>query len=130
MNILHSISGTVARGRQIGKARLDAPTANLLPEEGACLPEFGVYASRVWIDGAFFWGVTNIGNKPTIWDQCPATVETYVFDLDRDLYGHKIEVQLLAFLRGERAFDSIEALKEQIAEDKRRALEVIAEILG
>lgn len=117
----YAIHGTVVHGRHMGGSILGFPTANLVPPAVKRLPRFGVYVSRVLLDRTYYRGVTNIGKKPTIDGENPVGVETYIFDLDREIYGRIIEVQLLAFIRPERAFDGLEALKQQIAADKGTA---------
>lgn len=114
------IYGTVQHGNQIGRT-LNMPTANLLPPQDKILPEFGVYASKVWMDGVAYTGVTNIGIKPTIPGADRAGVETYIMDFNSDIYGKEICVELYAFLRGEKKFSGLEALKAQMEDDKKNA---------
>ena len=117
----YAIHGTVVHGRHMGGSILGFPTANLVPPAIKRLPRFGVYVSRVLVDGLYYRGVTNIGKKPTIDGENPVGVETYIFGLHQDIYGRIIEVQLLSFIRPERAFDGLEALRQQIAADKETA---------
>lgn len=115
------IHGTVVHGNHIGETILGYPTANLLPPPEKHLPPFGVYVSRVLIDGAFYGGITNIGRKPTIKTESgnsPIGVETFVYDYEGNLYGKEIEVGLLHFVRPERKMSGLEELKEQITRDK------------
>lgn len=114
----YAIHGTVVHGNHIGGSILGFPTANIIPPPIKRLPKFGVYVSRVLVDGVSYCGVTNIGRKPTIQGENPVGVETYLFGLDKSLYGKNIEVQLLEFCRGEKKFSSLEELKEAIAGDK------------
>lgn len=122
MESIHTFTGKVIQGNQIGGSRLDTPTANIRPDEGVALPKFGVYASKVIVDGKAYWGVTNVGTKPTLKAEYPVEVETYIFDLDEDLYNKHIRVELLAYLREDKAFSSLDELREQIERDKARAL--------
>lgn len=117
----YAIHGTVVHGNHIGGSRLGFPTANILPPPEKHLPPFGVYVSRVLVDGSVYGGVTNIGRKPTIRGEFPVGVETFIMGLDEDLYGKPIEVQLLNFERREQKFDSLEELKAQIERDKQYA---------
>ena len=117
----YAIHGAVVHGKNMGGRILGFPTANLVPPANKRLPMFGVYVSRVKLDGKTYRGVTDIGKKPTVEGENPVGVETYIFDLDRDIYGVVIEVQLLAFIRGEMRFESIEDLKTQIGRDKEKA---------
>ena len=103
------------RGRTIG-----VPTANLCTEN-ELLPPHGVYATTATIDGIVWPSVTNVGVRPTVDSSGKVTVETHVFDLDRDLYGVPIRIGFVQRIRDERSFDSLEALKAQIATDCSRA---------
>lgn len=114
----YAIHGTVVHGNHIGGAVLGFPTANIIPPPEKLLPPFGVYVSRVSVDGQTYRGITNIGRKPTVEGENPVGVETFIFHLDRDIYGKNIEVQLLNFERPEKKFDSLEDLKKQIDRDK------------
>lgn len=115
----YAIHGTVVHGNHIGGAILGFPTANIIPPPEKLLPPFGVYVSRVTVDGRTYRGITNIGRKPTVEGENPVGVETFIFSLDQDLYGKNIEVQLLNFERPEKKFDSLEELKQQIDRDKK-----------
>ena len=80
----YAIHGEVVHGNHIGAPLLGFPTANLLPPPEKYLPRFGVYASRVLIDGKYYGGVSNIGAKPTITGENPVGVETFVLGLESD----------------------------------------------
>lgn len=118
----YAIHGEVVHGNHIGSTVLGFPTANILPPPNKRLPLFGVYISRVLVEGVYRAGITNVGRKPTVSGDNPAGVETYIFGIHQELYGQWIEVQLLEFDRGEKTFSSFEALKEQIEKDKELAL--------
>lgn len=117
------ISGEVIHGHQLGR-KLGIPTANMrLPEELA-VPKFGVYACRAVVDGRAYPAVTNIGIRPTV-DGQDITVEPWILDYEGDLYERKIMLELHRFLRPERKFPTLEALKEEIhrnAEETRRLM--------
>lgn len=123
----YSIHGTVVHGNHIGGSVLGFPTANILPPPEKHLPPFGVYVSRVLVDGSYYGGVTNIGRKPTIEGENPIGVETFLMGVDGDLYGKNIEVQLLNFERPEQKFGSLDELKARIEKDKEYAQEYLAE---
>jgi riboflavin kinase / FMN adenylyltransferase len=89
--------------------------------ENELLPPFGVYATTARLDGIVHPSVTNIGVRPTVDHSGRVSVETHIFDLDRDLYGARIRVGFVQRLRDERAFESLEALRAQIESDCRRA---------
>lgn len=112
----YSITGEVLHGREIGRT-LGLPTTNLIPEKEKLLPPNGVYATRTVIAGEVFEGITNIGYKPTVGAEARKGVETYLFDLDRNLYGERITVQFYGYERPERKFDSLMELKAQIERD-------------
>jgi riboflavin kinase/FMN adenylyltransferase len=118
------------RGRTIG-----FPTVNLGLGENL-RPAFGVYAVRVAGDGPddsfagrTIDGVANIGLRPTVGGQEPR-LEAHLFDIDADLYGRHLRVSLVEFIRPERKFAGLDALKAQIAEDAARAREILAAAPG
>ncbi len=112
----YSVSGIIEHGHHIGHT-LGIPTINVIPEENKLLPPFGVYSSRVFIEGKSYKGMTNIGRKPTISEVEKTGVETYLYDFDGDLYGKFAKVELITFVRPEMKFSSLEELKKQIASD-------------
>lgn len=114
------IRGKVLSGEEIGR-KISSPTANILTENDKILPRFGVYASLIQIDKNRYFGVSNVGVKPTI-GTFPAGIETNIFDFHENIYGKEIQVHLCKFLREEQKFSTIEALKEQIVADKNKAL--------
>jgi riboflavin kinase/FMN adenylyltransferase len=113
------IDGTVVKGDARGRT-IEFPTANVC-STNELLPPNGVYATTAIIDGVVWPSVTNIGTRPTVDSSGRITVETHVFDFDRDLYGTTMRVAFVQRLRDERAFESLELLKAQIALDCGRA---------
>ena len=119
----HFLSGTVVHGRERGRT-IGFPTANL-DSATECLPPDGVYATRVVLPDGAFASITNIGMRPTFAE--PArTIEAHIFNFDRDLYGVRVRLEIVERIRGERKFDSGQALAAQIAEDLNRAKEILA----
>jgi riboflavin kinase/FMN adenylyltransferase len=121
----HALTGRVAHGSERGRT-IDFPTANL---DGAAelLPPNGVYAVKAEryadVEGTFLPladGVTNIGVRPTV-DGANLLVETYLLDFSGDLYGARMRVHLVARLREEKKFASLDELKAQIARDVAKA---------
>lgn len=111
----HVLTGQVVSGRRLGRT-LGIPTANLtLPEEVAKLP-FGVYACKARAEGKTYLAVTNIGNRPTVGGH-HTTVEPWLLDFSGDLYGKTVSLSFFRFLRPERKFPSLEALKEEIGKN-------------
>lgn len=115
----------VVHGRQLGR-ELGTPTINQPLPAGFIQPRFGVYASAVEVEGRVTYGVTNIGVKPTVGAEAPLA-ETWIPEYEGDLYGQRIRVSPLRFLREEKTFASIAQLKEQIHRDGDTARR---EILG
>ena len=105
----------VTHGRQLGRT-WGTPTINQPFPQGYVLPRFGVYASLVEVEGQKYYGVTNIGVKPTVGSDC-ALSETWIPEFSGDLYGKKVPVELLDFIRPERKFDSLDQLKNEILEN-------------
>lgn len=114
----HALTDTVRTGYRLGR-KLGAPTVNMRFGEGVLVPAHGVYAGRLRIDGEGLdrYAVTNIGVRPTVSDGDQVSVESYILDYDGNLYGRRIRLELLRFLRPERRFGDTEALKAQIARD-------------
>ncbi len=123
----YAIHGCVVHGNRVGGPLLGFPTANLIPPPEKYLPPFGVYVSRILVDGKYYGGITNIGKKPTITGDNPVGVETFIFGLEDDLYGKPIEVQLLNFERPEQKFESLEQLKKQLEADKEYGMNYLTQ---
>jgi riboflavin kinase/FMN adenylyltransferase len=130
----HDVDGVVARGAGRGRG-FGFATANVAT--GGLLPAHGVYVVRAFVGGsggrfegaAFHGGVCNIGVKPTVETGARVAAEAHLFDFDgRDLYGEPIRVAFLSRLRDERRFDSIDALRAQIAADAERARQYLAAV--
>ena len=113
-------TGAVAHGQHLGSA-LGAPTANLPLPAGLLVPARGVYAAFAETGGARYPAVVNIGVHPTAGAAPAPVLEARLFGYEGDLYGQTLTVSLCAFLRPERVFPSLEALREQILLDSARA---------
>jgi riboflavin kinase/FMN adenylyltransferase len=119
-----AIEGVVRRGQQLGR-QLGFPTANVEVEDYV-VPKLGVYATRTRLpDGREVPGVANLGNNPTT-GIVETRLETWLFDFDEDLYGQIIETDLIAFLRPELKFDSLELMIQQIRQDEQAARAIVA----
>jgi riboflavin kinase/FMN adenylyltransferase len=116
----YGVEGVIIRGNRRGHT-IGFPTANLKPHNRV-IPRFGVYATATLIDGSWHRSITNIGVRPTFENSTEPSIETYVFDLDRDLYGDVLRVRFLYRIRDERKFSGIDELKAQIQKDSARAL--------
>ncbi len=118
-----AIEGVVRRGQQLGR-KLGFPTANVMIADYV-VPRLGVYATRTRLPGGrVFPGVANIGNNPTT-GEVETRLEVWLFDFDEDLYGQVIETELVAFLRSEEKFGSIELMVEQIHRDEAQARAIL-----
>ncbi len=116
----YTVTGVVEHGRRVGTSVLGVPTVNLaLPPEMA-LPPYGVYATRVLVDGKGHIAATNIGVKPTFRDAGVPTIEPHILDFAGDLYGKLIHVELYKFLRPEMRFDDPAVLRAAIDENVRQ----------
>jgi riboflavin kinase/FMN adenylyltransferase len=110
-----SLHGPVVHGAHRGKS-IGFPTANIAVGADLVIPAFGVYVTRAHAGETVYPAVTNIGRRPTFDDGAPS-VETYLLDVDVDLYGHDLRIDLLARLRGEQKFSGVDALLAQIRHD-------------
>ncbi len=125
----HSVTGIVKEGSKVGRS-IGFPTANM-EFSGVVIPKYGIYSVFIEIlTGKYkgnYQGASSIGIKPTFGNHNP-NLETYIFDFDGDIYGEKISVSLVKFLRPEIKFDSIDNLIVQIKSDCRVSREYLAEI--
>jgi riboflavin kinase / FMN adenylyltransferase len=122
------MDGIVVHGLQRGRT-LGFPTANLDPENELTPPN-GVYATLSTIDGVVYPSVTNIGVRPTFHQPSATVVETYLLDVDQDLYGAHLRVSFLHRLRDEVSFGSVEELKAHISADCANARAYFSHLTG
>jgi len=108
--------GTVAHGDKRGRT-LGYPTANLVPDPRLVVPDHGIYACRAHVDGAEHVAAVNVGVRPTFKTGRGLLVEAFLLDFDADIYDRELRLDFLERLRGERRFDSVEALVEQMGRD-------------
>ena len=114
------LMGTVLHGRRLA-TNLGFPTANVeYPKEKIQIP-FGVYATKIEVEGRFWDGITNVGTKPTITEEKKVLAESYLFDFKDEIYGKQIKIYFNDFLRPELKFETIEQLKIQIQNDVEQA---------
>lgn len=122
----YGLNGTVERGDGRGH-RIGFPTANLaVSHPRKVIPKTGVYAVRVRIASQGIWhgGMMNIGVRPTF-DGREARVEVHLLDFEGNLYGRDLRVEFVGRLRDERRFEGVEALREQLMQDRRRCIEML-----
>jgi riboflavin kinase/FMN adenylyltransferase len=115
-----AIEGVVVHGDQLGRT-IGFPTANISLEDYV-RPAFGIYAARTRLaDGREVPGVGYIGRRPTVVDGVDERLEVHLFDFDEDLYGQTLEVELTDLVRGDRKFDTLDAMVAQMQLDAAQA---------
>ncbi len=117
-----ALTAPVLHGKALGRT-LGAPTVNQKFPAGQLVPPKGVYLTETRINGRAWRGVSNVGSRPTVDGDAPVNCETHLLGFEGDLYGQTLTVSFLKYLREERKFETLEALRAQIAEDIRAAAE-------
>ena len=112
-----SIESEVIRGNRLGR-KMSFPTINQPLDLGVLTPRFAVYASLTHIGGKTYPSVTNVGVKPTVTENGTILAETNIFGFDGELYGKRVKVELVKFIREEKKFDSVDELRLAIANDR------------
>ena len=112
----YSVSDRVIHGYQRGR-RMGIPTINFPIQPGVIVPRHGVYAARAWLPDGPHPAVTNVGVRPTFAGDRYVTVETHLLEQQGELYGARVRIELLSFLRDEARFDTQQALAAQIMRD-------------
>lgn len=119
------LTGKVIHGDKIGSG-LGYPTANICVEEDyKLIPPNGVYAVKVQLKDLHVFGMLNIGTRPTISDQGSQRIEVHLFDFNGDLYGQKLKLSLIDYIRPEQNFNSREDLVKQITEDEKNCRSIL-----
>lgn len=113
-----------ARGRTIGY-----PTANVKVDNKQLLLSIGVYVVRLYVLGKWYEGMASIGRNITFEDNRPITVEVNIFNFSDDIYGEKVKIEWLYYLRSELKFDGIDGLVAQLHEDKQNSLDYFKRLL-
>jgi riboflavin kinase/FMN adenylyltransferase len=112
-----TVTGDVAHGDKRGRT-LGFPTANLVPDPAHAVPDHGIYACRAIVPGMGEWtAAVSIGVRPTFVTGRGLLVEAFLLDFDDDLYGRELRLDFVDRIRGERRFDSAEALVERMHQD-------------
>jgi len=123
-----TLTGTVVQGQKIG-TDLGFPTANVkVPSEVKLIPPTGIYAVYVVHKQKRYQGMLYLGDRPTLEAYDSYQIEVNIFDFDRSIYGDKIQIELIEFLREDEKFNGLEALKEQLHKDKIHTLQVLTEL--
>ncbi len=125
----YGIKGVVVSGKHLGRT-IGFPTANLnLYDPLKMIPENGVYAVFVEVEGKTYIGICNIGLRPTVGENTERTIETYILDFDEDIYGLDMKLEFVGRIRNERKFGSLDGLREQLGKDTAYARELLSERL-
>ncbi|MBU2905289.1 MULTISPECIES: bifunctional riboflavin kinase/FAD synthetase [Arenibacter] len=121
----YMLTGSIVKGKGIGR-KLNFPTANLsIPEEYKLIPKNGVYVVSSVIEDKTVFGMMNIGFNPTV-EGKTKSIEINFFDFDQDLYGKKIQIDIIDRLRDEKKFNSLEGLQAQLKKDRETSLSIIS----
>ncbi|WP_375238393.1 bifunctional riboflavin kinase/FAD synthetase [Aurantibacter sp.] len=120
LNYNFMLNGTVIRGKGIGKT-IQFPTANIkIYETYKLIPKDGVYVIESTIDNKTVFGMMNIGNNPTV-NGISKSIEVHFFDLNEDLYGKDLTIEILKRIRDEKKYESLNELKTQLKKDQKTA---------
>ena len=119
----YRLSGIVEKGKQNGR-KLGFPTANIKYNTEMTLPKSGVYAGYTHTEGVRYKSIINIGNNPTF-DAEKITVESHIFNFDKDIYGKTADIEFVSYLREDEKFNNINELILQIETDKNKADEIL-----
>lgn len=123
------LNGKVIRGKNVG-SKIGFPTANIeIKESYKLIPKTGVYVVKTTVDNIVFYGMMNIGFRPTLGGK-EKTIEVHLFNFQKDLYDETISVKLLYFLRNEKKFDNVKMLANQLAVDKKNAISYVSNNLS
>ena len=124
----YSLKGSVVSGAQLGRT-LGFPTANVKPSDAEqIIPGNGVYAIKAIVGTETFYGMINIGIRPTVSNELSLHIEAHLFDFNKDIYNQEIEIVFAERLRDEQRFPSLDVLKEQLGHDAihaKRALGIL-----
>ncbi len=128
LNYTYALSGHVIKGDQLGRT-IGFPTANMqLINSEKLIPAHGVYITKTTVFGQEYFGMTNIGVRPTVTKNQELRIETHLFNFDKEIYGEVIKVEFIERLRDERKFESFPALVEQLNQDRIKTKSILAQI--
>ncbi|MCI1931512.1 MAG: bifunctional riboflavin kinase/FAD synthetase [Clostridia bacterium] len=121
LSVPYFVYGKVQNGKHLGR-KFKFPTANIEADEKKLYPPDGVYATKTIVDGKEYMSITNIGTNPTV-NGKKRTVETNMFDFDKEIYGKNIKTYFYKSIRAEKKFSDVNELYVQIEKDKKAAKE-------
>ncbi len=125
MEPIAEITGTIVHGKGLGRT-VGMPTANLQPDRDSVIPSEGVYASRVYLPEGVFIGVTNIGARPTVDNDRRFTIETNIHGFDKDIYGERMTLSVMYFLRSAHRMKDLGEVRDQVRRDMAEALRLLS----
>jgi len=124
----YEMEGTVVQGAKRGR-ELGYPTANLkINDENKQIPKNGIYAVEVIYGGEILRGMMSIGHNPTVNDTDETFIEVNIFNFDKDIYGEKLKIRFVEYIRDEVKFNSLEELTKKLDEDKQKTLNIFSNI--
>ena len=123
----YAVSGEVIYGRQLGRT-IGFPTANIAVWKKQLLPENGVYASYIHIDGKRYAAATNVGVRPTIEPNQAITIEAHILDFSADIYHKHVRLDFIDHVRPEQKFSGLDALKAQIKQDVAQVRQLLGSL--
>lgn len=112
----HCLTEQVRHGKKLG-SRLGFPTVNLHIPPGCAVPAFGVYATRLWVDGTSYAAATNVGVRPSVDTDGAVTVEGTLLDFNGSLYGKTVRMEFYKHIRPEQKFETLDDLRSQVMRD-------------
>lgn len=118
----YAIKGQVVHGKKIGSKELGYPTANIDLDFPYVLPAEGVYLTNIYIDSSKYLSLTSIGTNPTVTNSKDLKVEVYILDFNEKIYGSRVKVEFIDWIRGQIKFDSKDKLIKQMGQDLDFAL--------
>lgn len=123
-----SLTAPVEEGKQLGR-KIGFPTANMKVSDLSLLPKHGVYATKVHTQHGTFPGITNIGSNPTVDCDGATKAETHIIGFSDNLYGSKLTIEFLQYLRDEERFANIKHLAAQLEYDTENAVKIFKNVL-
>jgi riboflavin kinase/FMN adenylyltransferase len=118
LNDTYGLEGTVVKGQQLGR-KVGFPTANIKVEfKDKLIPGNGVYFVKVAVEKKSYYGMLNIGVRPTIDVDLARTIEVNIFDFNHEIYNHEIKIDFISKIRDEQKFESLDKLIQQLNEDE------------
>lgn len=120
----YETSGYVIHGEARGRT-LGYPTANIEPHPYVFIPQVGIYAVKIKVDGQWYGGMASIGYNVTFGFRNNQSIEVHIFDFDETIYGEDVEIKWIKYIRDEMKFDSGEELVDQLDKDQEISLKIL-----